>query len=85
MELPVELPAAVQEVWLILALRTVVVGAAVVGVAVVTLVSAPGQRSIRIGLSRYSKKGTPFHFHRGYNVLRCYSIQVARLGQPTQQ
>ena len=49
-----ELPAAVQEVWLILALRTVVVGAAVVGVAVVTLVSAPGQ---------------PVHSHRPKQVL----------------
>ena len=48
-----ELPAAVQEVWLILALRTVVVGAAVVGVAVVT-VSAPGQ---------------PVHSHRPKQVL----------------
>ena len=43
-----------------------VVGAAVVGVAVV---SAP-ERSICVDLGRYSysKKGTPFLFHRDYNV-----------------
>ena len=43
-----------------------VVGAAVVGVAVV---SAP-ERSICVGLGRYShsKKGTLFLFHRDYNV-----------------
>ena len=68
MELPAELHAAVQEVWFVLVQRTVVVGAAVVGVMVVKLVSAPEQRSIRIGLGRYSKKGTPFVFHCDYNV-----------------
>ena len=52
MELPAELPAAVQEVWFVLAQRTVVVGAMVVGVAVVKLVSAPKQWSIRIGLGQ---------------------------------
>ena len=43
-----------------------VVGAAVVGVVVV---SAP-ERSICVGLGRYSysKKGTPFLFHCDYNV-----------------
>ena len=44
-----------------------VVGAAVVGVAVV---SAP-ERSICVdllGRYSYSKKGTPFLFHRDYNV-----------------
>ena len=63
MELPAELPAAVQEVWFVLVQHTVVVG-----MAVVKLVSAPEQRSIRIGIGRYSKKGMPFLFHRDYNV-----------------
>ena len=55
-----------------------VVGVAVVGVAVV---SAP-ERSICVDLGRYSysKKGTPFLFHRDYNVY--VATQVARLGQP---
>ena len=68
-ELPAELPAAVQEVCFVYtSARTIglVVGAAVVGVAVV---SAP-ERSICVDLGRYSysKKGTPFLFHRDYNV-----------------
>ena len=55
MELPAELPAAVQAVWLVPSQRTVVVGAAVVGVAVVKLVSALEQQfiSIGLGLGRY--------------------------------
>ena len=58
MELPAELHAVVQEVWFVLVQRTVVVGAAVVGVAVVKLVLVPEQRSIRIGLARQvPKKG----------------------------
>ena len=40
----------------------------VVGVVVIKLVLAPEQWSIRIGLGRYLKKGTPFLFHRDYNV-----------------
>ena len=52
-ELPVELPVAVQEVWFVLARRTVV-GAAVIGVAVVKLVSTPEQ---------------PVHSHRPRQVL----------------
>ena len=76
MELPAELPAVVQEVWFVLAQCTGV-GAVVVGMAVVKLLSALEQQSIRIGLGRYSKKGTPFLFHCDYNVLRCYAFQVA--------
>ena len=51
-----ELPATVQEVWFVLAQRTIVVG-----VAVVKLVSAPGQpvHSHRPRQVVYSKKGMP--------------------------
>ena len=66
-KLPVELPAAVQEVWFVLTQCTGV-GAVVVGVAIVKLVSALEQWSICIGLGRYSKKGTQFYFHCDYNV-----------------
>ena len=58
-----------------------VVGAAVVGVAVV---SAP-ERSICVGLGRYSysKKGTPFLFHRDHNVYVATLFKL--LGQASQR
>ena len=49
-------------------------------VVVVKLVSAPRQPVYLPSLGRYFKMGTPFLFY--CDVLRCYALQVARLGQP---
>ena len=68
MELPAELPAAVQEVWFVLVQCTVVVGVAVVGVAVIKLVSAPGQPVHLHWPRQVLEIGTPFLFHLNYNV-----------------
>ena len=81
-----ELLAAVQEAWLVLAQHTawlllaqhtVVVGGAVVGVPVV---SAPGQpvhshRPMQV----YSIKGTPFLFHCNYKLV-CFTTLFKLLG-----
>ena len=82
--LPAELPAAVKEVWFVLAQRTVVVGATVVGVAVVKLVSAPEQRFVCIGLGRYSKRACHFSFTATivFTLLRFSSCCVSPASAP---
>ena len=70
-----ELPAAV---WLVLAQCTVVVGAAVVVMVVIKLVSAPGQLVHSHRPRQVLENGTPFFSPQLY-CLSCYAFKLLGL------